>query len=59
LLLTSTESKAFATDNSTIALWKLIEILLKITSFDDLLVKNSIEMAVTNDVIANGSILFH
>jgi hypothetical protein len=56
--LTSTESKTFATDNSTIALWKLTEILLKITSFDDLLVKDSIEMAVANNIIANGSILF-
>lgn len=57
LLLTSTESETFTTNNRTIPLGKLVEVLLKIASFDNFSVQDTIEVGVADDVIADGLVL--
>lgn len=57
LLLTTAESETFATNNGTISLGKLVEVLLKIASFDNFYVQDTIEVGVADDVIADSLVL--
>jgi hypothetical protein len=57
LLLSPAESKTFATNNGTISLSKLVEVLLKIASLDNFSVQDTIEVGVADDVIADSLVL--